>query len=560
MSDCTIGKDFNPKSCRWIKGCRNGYSRNENFKCVRSSDNRKKKVGKEALDLVKELFSNENNGLVNSISPQRSRSKRLTKSQINAFNEFNSGLRLNRSSKGSKGSKYSELKQRIKQFIENIGENIVNIESDVFEMAKEKGIRIKNPREKYLFRKMLMEYISSIKSKSKKKKGKSRGKSVKFAKTPNPSEPGPSEPANTSLNQSRTRSKSRTKPGSKPKISKTKRSVSKTNEIPKTSKTPKTPNITITNEDREKEEKIIVFLNKLGIKTLQELTIKIVTQKYSSEGIELGTKEDRDIFREYVHEFIESYTSMNRERALNALELRKDYTLSDLQSQYRNRSRDIVSNTNLNVEEKGIEYDRLDKAYSRLKEKFERNVTKDGTDGTVFMFYSKSRDVKPGMGAGEQISKENVEKYEPLSRIKDWRKKLSNFWIQPFKIDGKQWQSVEHYYQASKFKGTPEFFNQFSLDSGSDLSKDPLLAKAAGGKTGKLGKQQIRPKEIVIDTDFFEGKHKEEMYRGQFAKFTQNLELLDTLLQTKDAQLVHYTRGGKPVVFTGLMLIRQRNQ
>ena len=50
------------------------------------------------------------------------------------------------------------------------------------------------------------------------------------------------------------------------------------------------------------------------------------------------------------------------------------------------------------------------------------------------------------------------------------------------------------------------------------------------------------------------------MYRGQFAKFTQNLELLDTLLQTKDAQLVHYTRGGKPVVFTGLMLIRKRNE
>jgi ribA/ribD-fused uncharacterized protein len=164
------------------------------------------------------------------------------------------------------------------------------------------------------------------------------------------------------------------------------------------------------------------------------------------------------------------------------------------------------------------------------------------------------------MGAGEKISKENIEKYEPLSTIKDWRKKLSNFWIQPFELDGKQWQSVEHYYQASKFKGTPDFFNQFSLDSGSDLSKDPLLAKAAGGKTGKLGKQQIRPKEIVVDTDFFEGRHKEEMYRGQFAKFTQNLELLDTLLQTKDAQLVHYTRGGKPVVFTGLMLIRQRNQ
>ena len=64
----------------------------------------------------------------------------------------------------------------------------------------------------------------------------------------------------------------------------------------------------------------------------------------------------------------------------------------------------------------------------------------------------------------------------------------------------------------------------------------------------------------MIDTDFFEGRHIEEMYRGQFAKFTQNNDLLDMLLETKDAQLLHYTRGGKPVVFTGLMLIRKRNQ
>ena len=248
---------------------------------------------------------------------------------------------------------------------------------------------------------------------------------------------------------------------------------------------------------------------------------------------------------------------MNHKRSLNALELKKDYTMSELEIQYKNRSRDIFSNTNLNIEDKRIEYDRLDKAYTGLKQKFQKSA--DNKD-TVFMFYSKSKDSPPGMGAGEQILKENIPKYESLSKIKDWRKKLSNFWVQPFEIDGKKWQSVEHYYQGSKFKGTPEFFNQFSLDSDSDLSKDPLLAKAAGGKIGKFGKEQIRPKEIVMDTNFFEGRHSEEMFKGQFAKFTQNTDLMDMLLKTKDAQLIHYTRGGKPVVFTGLMLIRKRNQ
>ena len=69
-------------------------------------------------------------------------------------------------------------------------------------------------------------------------------------------------------------------------------------------------------------------------------------------------------------------------------------------------------------------------------------------------------------------------------------------------LHGKRWASVEHY-QGSKFKETPEFYDQFSLDSGSKLSKDPVLAKAAGGKfQGKC----VRPKEIVIDSDFFKVK------------------------------------------------------
>ena len=117
------------------------------------------------------------------------------------------------------------------------------------------------------------------------------------------------------------------------------------------------------------------------------------------------------------------------------------------------------------------------------------------------MFYSKSTDSKPGKGAGEHLAPEDPDKFEELSKIKDWRKKLSNFWIAPFRLDGKRWASVEHYYQGSKFKGTPEFYNQFSLDSGSELSKDPLLAKA-GGKTGKFQGKRVRPKEIVIDSDF----------------------------------------------------------
>ena len=135
---------------------------------------------------------------------------------------------------------------------------------------------------------------------------------------------------------------------------------------------------------------------------------------------------------------------------------------------------------------------------------------------------------------------------------------LSNFWIAPFELDGKRWQSVEHYYQASKFKSTPDFYNQFSLDSGSELSKDPSLAKGAGSKTGKRKGLRVRPTNIKIDPDFFPNRSKLEMYKAQHIKFTQNIGLARVLKLTRDAKLVHHVRGSSPVLFDNLMYIRSK--
>jgi len=172
---------------------------------------------------------------------------------------------------------------------------------------------------------------------------------------------------------------------------------------------------------------------------------------------------------------------------------------------------------------------------------------------TVFMFYSKSTHKLPGKGAGEKIS--NPSKYVELSKIKDWRKQLSNFWMAPFNLDGRTWGSVEHYYQASKFKNS-SFYNDFSLDSGTEISKDPGMAKAAGGKTGRYKNKQLRPKTIKVDDDFFGERQKIEMFTGQYAKFTQHPDLMKTLELTKDATLLHYVRGETPVKFDNLMFIR----
>lgn len=182
---------------------------------------------------------------------------------------------------------------------------------------------------------------------------------------------------------------------------------------------------------------------------------------------------------------------------------------------------------------------------------------------TVFMFYSKSEPkAKAGKGNGEIIQKENLILYNTLNSIKDWRRKLDDSWIAPFKLDGHRWNSVEHYMQAAQFKkGFPDFYLQFSLDSGSDISNDVMLAKAAGGKTGKLKDRVLRDKKIKPDPDFYEigvnQRSVEERRKALSAKFLQNLDLKQVLAETKRAKLTHFVRGSPAETDELLMKLRR---
>ena len=177
----------------------------------------------------------------------------------------------------------------------------------------------------------------------------------------------------------------------------------------------------------------------------------------------------------------------------------------------------------------------------------------------VFQFYNKSNSKPlPGKGVGETIPPENVKDFIELSKIKDWRKKLSNSWTNhPIKLDGLSWLSVEHYYQANKFKqDNPDFYKQFSMESSSDISKDPDLAKGAGSDNGKFGTKQIRDKKILIDKEF-EKQGRVIMEKAMYAKFTQHDELKQLLIATRDAKLVHFVRASPPQVFENLMNVRK---
>jgi predicted NAD-dependent protein-ADP-ribosyltransferase YbiA (DUF1768 family) len=162
----------------------------------------------------------------------------------------------------------------------------------------------------------------------------------------------------------------------------------------------------------------------------------------------------------------------------------------------------------------------------------------------TFMFHSKSdNSPKPGAGSGEKIPKTKVQEYVTLSKIDNWRKKMDDSWGEGiFELDKHKWMSVEHYIQAAKYKkGFPDFYLLFSLDSDSEISKDPSLAKIAG-EGGKKNNKTLRPKEVKIDADYHLGRFEEERERAVFAKFSQNEDLKQMLLLTKNALLLEFIR------------------
>jgi predicted NAD-dependent protein-ADP-ribosyltransferase YbiA (DUF1768 family) len=187
--------------------------------------------------------------------------------------------------------------------------------------------------------------------------------------------------------------------------------------------------------------------------------------------------------------------------------------------------------------------------YDELSDLYDNDV--------VFIIHNKSQDKLPGKYIGEKIPDHIRKEFSSLSVIKDWRKKLSDLWFTPFTLNNNTWGSVENYYQASKFKkDNPHFYLTFSIEGDSNYSNDPELARVCGTK-GKYKGEYIRPVEIKFDSDFFDGvRENNELYDAQYAKFTQHDDLKNLLLSTKNAKLLLYQKGDKPLVCTNLMKIR----
>ena len=88
------------------------------------------------------------------------------------------------------------------------------------------------------------------------------------------------------------------------------------------------------------------------------------------------------------------------------------------------------------------------------------------------------------------------------------------------------------------------------------------LAKIAGSADGsyKKGSQvvELRPKMIRIDADFYGPRKIEEREKALYAKFSQNLDIKEILLATKDAVLKRFIPKEGAEIDRELMKVRKQ--
>lgn len=124
---------------------------------------------------------------------------------------------------------------------------------------------------------------------------------------------------------------------------------------------------------------------------------------------------------------------------------------------------------------------------------------------------------------------------------------LSNFWKAPILLDGREWRTTEHYFQAKKFTGTPR------AEEYSEL----VASQSTPGMAAVLARQQVKERKYQWQKKLFEivnsypdvsmrpdwEEIKEEvMYTAVMAKFTQHPKLRAQLLETGDKLLVEHTK------------------
>lgn len=99
---------------------------------------------------------------------------------------------------------------------------------------------------------------------------------------------------------------------------------------------------------------------------------------------------------------------------------------------------------------------------------------------------------------------------------------FSNFALSPFKLGGRTWATVEHFFQAHKFAGTPQF-------EAIRRARTPGIAASLG----RARTLRLRPDWESVKVDV--------MRRALDAKFRQHEDLTALLLSTGNDELIEET-------------------
>lgn len=136
-----------------------------------------------------------------------------------------------------------------------------------------------------------------------------------------------------------------------------------------------------------------------------------------------------------------------------------------------------------------------------------------------------------------------------FSRVREPYGCFSNFAPYPVTMDGKEWPTSEHYFQAQKFHD--------------EAYQEAIRAAKSPKEAARMGRDRSKP----LREDW-ETVKDEVMHRVVLAKFTQHADIRSVLLCTGDALIVEHSRkapywgdggdgSGKNVLGRILMRIRE---
>lgn len=142
-----------------------------------------------------------------------------------------------------------------------------------------------------------------------------------------------------------------------------------------------------------------------------------------------------------------------------------------------------------------------------------------------------------------RLSRHNMQKeIRFYSNVKEY-KELSNMYYSPFIIDGVEYKTVEHYYQAAKWDDS--FIKKMIIDARTGVMAKEFSYMKPGRWTSdenkeiiSLMKRYVKDNKVSFDERSFNPIRCDVMTTAVKAKFDQNPKLMKFLLDTGDSILI----------------------